>query len=486
MKKTLILLLVLALAAPLSAAGAKKAPKQKTAIWEWMQANSAPAVTCSGDIWAHPELGEQEKYSSERLARYLEENGFTIERGVAGIPTAWVAAFTNGTGGPSIGYLAEFDALPGLSQKAFSPVREPLVKGGPGHGCGHSLLGVATSFAAVGVKKAMQDNNIQGTLRVYGCPAEETLVGKIYMARAGVFNATQAMLGWHPSSENEVSYSSALAMTSIKFKFYGRTAHAAGDPHHGRSALDAVELMNTGVNYMREHVTDKARVHYVITSGGGAPNVVPDVAEVWYFVRAQKTEEQRPILEWVRQIAAAAAQMTQTRMEENLLSSCYEVLLNDPLALMLQTNLELVGPPRFDQADWEFAREISKTFEKPDSIPLDTTITKLEIVPQEKWFFGSGSTDDADVSWCVPYGRIATACNVKGAPGHSWQTVSASGSPVGMKGMIVAAKVMAGGGIDLLTDPSWIDKAKADFTKQLKGRVYKCGVPDSLPPPSQR
>jgi len=191
MKKPFILLLALVLAAPLSAAGVKKAPKQKTAVWEWMQANSAPAIACSGDIWGHPELGEHETYSSERLARYLEENGFTIERGVAGIPTAWVAAFTNGTGGPSIGYLAEFDALPGLSQEAFCPVRKPLVKGGPGHGCGHSLLGVASSFAAVGVKKAMIDNNIQGTLRVYGCPAEETLVGKIYMARAGVFNASR-------------------------------------------------------------------------------------------------------------------------------------------------------------------------------------------------------------------------------------------------------------------------------------------------------
>jgi len=484
MKKTLLFLLLVAVAMPLQAAG-KKIPKQKTALWEWMNSASDSALACAHDIWAHPELGEHETFSSRRLADYLEHNGFKLEYGVADVPTAWVATFENGAG-PSVGYLAEFDALPGLSQKAFCPVREPLVNGGPGHGCGHNLLGTATAFAAVGVKNTMLERNIHGTLRVYGCPAEETLVGKIYMARAGIFNASQVMLAWHPGTENEVNYSSSLAMTSIKFKFFGRTAHGAGDPHHGRSALDAVELMDTGVNFMREHVIDKARVHYVITNGGGAPNVVPDVAEVWYFVRAPKTEDQRPILEWVRQIAAAAAQMTQTRMEENLLSSCYEVLLNDPMSQLLQNNLELVGPPRFDSADWEFARELSKSFDKPDSIPLDTTVGKLELAPQDKWVFGSGSTDDGDVSWCVPYGCLSTACAVKKAPWHAWQTVSAVGSPVGDKGMLVAAKVLAGGGLDLMTDPTWIDKAKADFVKQLRGRTYKCGVPDSLAPPAQR
>jgi aminobenzoyl-glutamate utilization protein B len=479
MKRALILLLALA------GAAWAKAGRDKETAWNWMEANNAQAVACARDIWEHPELGEHETYSSERLARYLEEQGFTLQRGVADLPTAWVATFTNGEG-PVIGYLAEFDALPGLSQKAFTPVREPLEKGGSGQGCGHNLLGTASAFAAQGVRQAMLERKIPGTVKVFGCPAEETLVGKVYMTRAGVFGGVAAMLGWHPGSGNAVTYSSSLAMTSIKFTFYGRTAHAASDPQHGRSALDAVELMDIGVNFMREHVIDKARLHYVITQGGGAPNVVPDVAQVWYYVRAPKTEEQRPILEWVREIARAAAMMTKTRVEESLLTSGYEVLLNDPLAELLQKNLELTGPPRFDQAEWEFARQISKTFEEPDSIPLDTTVAKLKIVPPKEWSAGGGSTDDGDVSWNVPYGRITTACNVKGAPGHSWQTVSSVGSTVGFKGMLDASRVLAAGGLDLLTDPKWIERAQADFKVKLNGRKYVCGVPDSLPPPSRR
>jgi len=490
--KKFFFLLFLAAAA---GTGFARVDKEKASAWTWMDSSREEAVSCARYIWEHPELGEHEIKSSERLAAFLEDNGFTITRGVADIPTAWVASFSNGEG-PVIGYLAEFDALPGLSQAAFTPTREPMEEGGNGHGCGHNLLGTASAFAALGLKEAAVKHNLRCTIKVFGCPAEETLVGKVYMAREGIFDGVDVMLGWHPGGGNAVTFSSSLAMSSIKFKFFGRTAHGAGDPHHGRSALDAVELMDTGVNFMREHIIEKARVHYVITKGGGAPNVVPDVAEVWYFVRAPKTEQQRPILEWVKEIARGSAMMTKTRVEENLLSSCYEVLLNEPLAELLQENLEAVGPPQFGEEDYAFARKLSESFEKEekkekeeekaDSMLLKTSIKELKIVPPDKWEWGSGSTDDGDVSWNVPYGRITTTCSVSGCPGHSWQVVSCSGSPIGFKGMVIAAKVLSGAGIDLLKEPKWIKMAKEDFKKKLDGRTYQCGVPDSLRPPASR
>jgi aminobenzoyl-glutamate utilization protein B len=482
MKRAILVMMLISVSA-----GYAKVTKQKRAAREWMQQNSAAAVDCARDIWEHPELGELETYSSERLAEFLERGGFEITRGVAGMPTAWVATYT-GAPGPVIGFLAEFDALPGLSQAAEEPTRKPLVEGGAGHGCGHNLLGTASAFAALGVRQAMIEHKLPGTVKVFGCPAEETLVGKVYMAREGIFDGVEAMLAWHPGSKNQVSYSSSLAMSSLKFRFYGKTAHGAGDPHHGRSSLDAVELMSAGVNYMREHVIDKARIHYVVTNGGGAPNVVPDLAEVWYFVRAPKTEQQRPILEWVREIARGAAVMTGTRVEEELLASCYELLLNDPLSELLQENLEEVGPPQFDEADREFARKLSESFdeEPKDSMLLDTTIVELKIVPPDEWKWGGGSTDDGDVSWNVPCGRMTAACNVKGSPGHSWQVVSCTGSQAAFKGMTVAAKVLAGAGVDLLHKPKWIERAQEDFVEKLAGRTYECGVPDSLPPPHSR
>ncbi|HLA39143.1 MAG TPA: amidohydrolase, partial [Candidatus Glassbacteria bacterium] len=319
MKESIVQTLALVLV--LAGTAMAKADKRKTAAWDWMDANQQPAIETSRFIWEHPEIGEQEFESSARLAGYLEDNGFSLQKGVADLPTAWVATWANGAG-PVIGYLCEYDALPGLSQEAGNPNHVPVVEGAPGHGCGHSLLGVGAAFAAVGLKQAMTDNKISGTVKVFGCPAEETLVGKVYMVRDGVFNGIDIALGWHPGSENSVVYSSSLAMSSIKFSFFGRTAHGAGNPQHGRSALDAVELTDVGVNFMREHVIEKARIHYVITNGGGAPNVVPDKAEVWYFVRAPETEQMRPIYDWVREIAKGAAMMTRTRLEEELLVAC--------------------------------------------------------------------------------------------------------------------------------------------------------------------
>jgi aminobenzoyl-glutamate utilization protein B len=457
----------------------------KSATWEWMETVGAAAIACAEDIWNNPELGEYEFISSARLAGYLEANGFSLEHGVADLPTAWVATFSNGAG-PAIGFLAEFDALPGLSQQAANPTRQPVVADGPGHGCGHNLLGTAAAYGAIGLRQAMLRDNIRGTIRVYGCPAEETLVGKVYMARDGVFDASDVIIGWHPGNSNFVDFETSLAVTSIKFRFHGRSAHAGSQPHRGRSALDAVELMNTGVQYMREHIISDARIHHVITSGGGAPNVVPDLAEVWYFVRTPTYDQQAPILAWLREIAAGAALMTQTRTEEYLLTSARDLLLNEPLAEMLQRNLEQVGPPQFDATELAFARDISKTLETPFDEPLATTVQPLNIVPPDQWRRRSSSTDDGDVSWVRPCARFRTATGVRGVPGHSWQTVSVSGSSIGLKGMLAAGKVFAGAGIDLLTEAGLIERARQDFTEKLAGRTYTSGVPAGLPPPSRR
>jgi aminobenzoyl-glutamate utilization protein B len=486
MKRTIPKLIYLAALSCLLAASLHAGNnKQKKTAWNWMTANLDDAITTTRTVWENPELGELEYKSSEALAVYLERNGFTIERGVADMPTAWVATFSNGEG-PSVGYLAEYDALPGLSQEAGNPNQTPIEVGGAGHGCGHSLLGVGSAYAALGVKAAMIKHNIPGSVKVYGTPAEETLVGKVYMVRDGLFDGLDIALGWHPGGSNRVSYNSSLAMTSIKFRYFGKTAHGAGDPHNGRSALDAVELTNTGVNFMREHVIDKARIHYVITNGGGAPNVVPDRAEVWYFVRAPKTEQQRPILEWVREIAKGASIMTKTTMEEELLSSCYEFLLNDPLSTLLQENLEQVGAPEFSAEDWKFAAELAKNFGEEPEVLLDTTIAELKIVPQEKWKWGSGSVDDGDVSWNIPYGRLSTACSVKGGNGHSWHVVTCAGSDIGFKGMATAARTLAGAGVETLLNEKLRKAAWEDFRVKLGDKKYECGVPDGLLPPHSR
>ncbi len=486
MKRTMPQSIVLAVLACLLATSLQAGNnKQKKTAWNWMAANRGEAVTTSRKVWENPEVGELEYKSSEALATYLERNGFTLERGVADMPTAWVATFSNGEG-PSVGFLAEFDALPGLSQQAGNPVKTPLVEGGAGHGCGHSLLGVGSAYAALGVKAAMVEHNIPGSVKVFGTPAEETLVGKVYMVRDGVFDGLDIALGWHPGSANAVAYSSSLAMSSIKFRFFGRTAHGAGDPHHGRSALDAVELTDVGVNFMREHVIDKARIHYVITDGGGAPNVVPDRAEVWYFVRAPKTEQQRPILDWVREIARGAAIMTKTRMEEELLSSCYEFLLNDPLSELLYENYKQVGPPEFSTEDWKFAAELAKNFDDPPEMLLDTTLGELKIVPPEQWGSVGGSVDDADVSWNVPYARLYASCAVKGGNSHSWHVVACAGSEIGFTGMTTAARVLAGAGVEALLNEKLRKAAWEDLREKLDGRAYECGVPDGLLPPHSR
>lgn len=441
----------------------------------------------SDAIWDYAELGFKEYKSSKIQADYLEQNGFSVERGVGGIPTAFVAQW--GEGRPYIGFLGEYDALAGISQEVL-PERKARVEGAPGHGCGHNLLGTAALGAALAVKEALAQMKVPGTVRYYGCPAEELLAGKVYMARAGLFDDLDVAITWHPGSLNTVRLGTGTAMNSARFRFSGKTAHAAGDPHNGRSALDAVELMNVGANYLREHVINQARIHYVITNGGGQPNVVPADAEVWYYVRAPHRNQVEEIYDRLVDVAKGAALMTGTTFEIKFLTGCYEVLINDVLADVMWRSLQKVGAPKFDEKDMEFAKKLSETFDKSvvDNLRKNPPFTEHEelktqilnttlVPPHGKGRSGGGSTDVGDVSWIVPTVQMSAATVPIGCPGHSWQNVASSGSSIGRKGMLVAAKTMALCALDLIEHPEEIKKAKDEFNEKTKDSPYKCPFP---------
>ncbi len=447
-------------------------------------------------VWDYSEIGFTEAKSAKAQADYLEKQGFKVIRRAGGIPTAFVAEW--GEGRPYIGFLGEYDALAGLSQEV-SAEKKPRKEGAPGHGCGHNLLGTAALGAALAVKEALEDKKVPGTVRYYGCPAEELLAGKVYMAREGLFSDLDISITWHPGSFNTVRLSSGTAMNSAKFQFFGKTAHAAGDPHNGRSALDAVELMNVGANYLREHVIKDASIHYVITSGGGQPNVVPAFAEVWYFVRAPRRDQVEEIYERLVDVARGAALMTGTTFKIDFLTGCYEVLLNEVLADVMWDCLQKVGPPVFDEKDMEFGKKLSETFDKhmvenmrksPDfqELPelkgqvLNTTL----VPPRGKGRSGGGSTDVGDVSWIVPTVQMSAATVPIGCPGHSWQYCASSGSSIGRKGMVVAAKVMALTALELIGNPEIIKKAWEEFNEKTKDSPYKCAFPQGQAFPFDR
>jgi aminobenzoyl-glutamate utilization protein B len=432
-------------------------------------------VAVNQDVWAYAELGLEEHRSAARLAGTLKKAGFRVREGVSNMPTAFVAEY--GSGRPIIGILAEYDALPELSQKAGGR-REPAPGHASGHGCGHCALGTAAVGAALAVKRAIDKHQLKGTVRLYGTPAEETVIGKVYMTLDGQFKDLDACLHWHPGTKNKVLYGSSKAVISAKFTFSGLPAHASGSPHKGRSALDGVELMNVGVNYMREHVKETSRIHYVITRGGGAPNVVPADAQVWYFVRANDHEDAESQFDWVRDIAEAGAKMSRTKVAVQIDTDCHEIIPNRPLSDVLARNFWLVGPPRFDKADLDLARQLQEPlradFGLKEAKPLNDTVEEVPAKPEPA---EGGSTDVGDVSWHVPTSGIGTACFPAGSPGHSWQNTAAIGSPMGHKGMLVAAKVLALSAVDLLQDQKVLDEAKEDFQKRMKGRKYTTRIP---------
>ena len=422
--------------------------------------------------------------------------GFSIAWGAGGMPTAFIAEW--GSGSPIIGLLGEYDALPGLSQ-ALSSERSPLEADGPGHGCGHNLFGTACMGSVMALKAAMQRDGIGGTIRFYGCPAEETLVGKTFMARAGVFNDLDAAISWHPGDTNIVWNGSSLAMNSFKVNFHGIAAHAGGSPWLGRSALDGVMLMDAGVNYMREHVPPESRIHSVVTSGGQAPNVVPAFAQVWYFVRAPKREQVDEMYRWMQDIAKGAALMSGTRHEIEFITGCYDLLPNGVMSDLLYEKMAAAGDMSFSDQERRFARELQASFPEGsvqhgfEWMALSTSADLDPAAVDDPLWEGvyphsptpplmGGSTEVADVSWITPTGQITTTCWPLGTPGHSWQTVASSGSSIGAKGMILAAKTMALAGLDLVTKPELLAAAKAEFERARAGRSYVTPLPPDATP----
>ena len=410
-------------------------------------------------IWDHAELGYKEVKSTALLQQTLKNEGFTVEAGVADIPTAFVATY--GSGQPVIGILAEYDALPGIAQQAV-PEKKTIEGKAGGHACGHHLFGAASVAAGVSIKKLIEEKKLKGTIKVFGCPAEEGGSGKVYMVRAGLFNDVDVAIHWHPGAENGVTMTSALANSSAKFRFYGLSAHAAGAPERGRSSLDAVESMNYMVNLMREHIPQETRIHYVITSGGKAPNVVPDFAEVYYYVRHPKRDQVKQIFERVVTAAKAAAMGTETKMDYEIIGGTHDLLLNRTLGEAMQKNLEKVGGVKYTEEEIQFAQKIQSSFTyKAPAISQADSIAPLKIEMDA----GGGSTDVGDVSYAVPTVGLSAATWVPGTPAHSWQAVACGGTAIGTKGMLVAAKTMALTAIDLFTDPTLIQKSKDEFLK---------------------
>ena len=433
----------------------------------------------SKQIWDFAELGYHETRSSALLQQQLEAAGFKVRSGVADEPTAFIASY--GEGKPVVAILGEFDALPGLSQQTVA-TRAPVKADAPGHGCGHNLLGAGAALAAVALKQYMATNHIAGTLRYYGTPAEEGGSGKAYMVRDGAFKDVDVVLHWHPGDSNAVSNGGELAMVSAKFTFHGIAAHAAVAPDRGRSALDAVMLMGNGVEFMREHVPSHTRIHYIISKGGVAPNVVPDLAQMDLIARSPFNTTLKDEWEWIQNIAKGATLMTGTTLDVSGIGSYANIVPNDPLAAVAQKNLQEVGGYKMNAEEQNFALELQKTF-KMDNVPSLNTTNEIEPLRKFDPNEPAASTDVGDVSWNVPTIGFSTATFVPGSAAHTWQATAAAGMSIGEQGMVVAAKAIALTGLDLLTDASLVQAAKDDLKKQTAGRSYYTAIPADQKPP---
>ena len=423
-------------------------------------------------IWKWAELGYQEEKSSALLKKTLSDAGFSIQANVAKIPTAFIAEY--GSGHPIIAILAEYDALPGISQKAI-PTRDPLITGGAGHACGHHLFGTASVAAGIAIKNWIKNNKINGTLRVYGTPAEEGGAGKVYMVRAGLFDDVDAVLHWHPGSNNNANPGSSLANKSAKFRFYGEASHASVSPERGRSALDGVESMNQMVNMLREHVPQETRIHYVITKGGEAPNIVPALAEVYYYVRNPEVANVKTIFERVVKTAQGAAIGTETTMDYEIIHGLYNLLPNETLSEVMYKNLVSVGGVKYNDKEIKFAQQILDTYEGDYNIESAEEITSYSVEKRN----GGGSTDVGDVSWKVPTAGMSAATWVPGTSAHTWQAVAAGGTSIGIKGMLIAAKTIALTAQDIFTDSDIIIRAKKELEERIgKNDPYKILIGD--------
>ena len=425
-------------------------------------------------IWEYAEVGYKEVKSAALHVQHLKDAGFTVETGVAGIPTAFVATY--GTGSPAIGILAEYDALPGINQST-SAERDPIVGKNAGHACGHHLFGTASVSAGIAIKELMAAGKLKGTIKVFGTPAEEGGSGKVFLVRAGLFNNLDAVIHWHPDDANAITTTSALANKSAKFKFYGISAHAAAAPEQGRSALDAVEAMDNMVNMMREHIPQETRIHYVITNGGKAPNVIPDFAEVYYYVRHPKRKDVVEIFDRVVKAAEGAALGTGTKFSYDIIGGTHDLLINKTLAETMQANLDKVGGVNYTEEEIAFAKKIQPTMVAPIDIATAAQVKPLTYINEGN----SGSTDVGDVSYALPTVGLRAATWVPGTAAHSWQAVASGGTEIGTKGMLVASKTMAMTAIDLMSNPLLLAKAMEEFIKSKGDYKYKALLGDIKP-----
>ena len=466
-------------------------------ILQWIENNKDKFTGMSDQIWDFAEIGFTEERSSALQAKAFEEAGFRVQKNIADIPTAFIASY--GQGKPVIAILGEFDALPGLSQESV-PHPQPRVSGGNGHGCGHNLLGTAGVAATLAMKQAIEAGDITGTIRYYGCPAEENGAAKTFMVKAGAFNDVDLSLCWHPDSYNAVLTINALAVIMVGFRFHGKAAHAAFDPYNGRSALDAVELMNVGANYLREHIIPDGRLHYVITNGGGtAPNVVPPFAESKYYVRAPLLGQADEIYQRLVDIAKGAALMTGTEMEIVNKKGMSNLLLNKTINNVFYEKMMEIGAPRFSADEIQFAHEIAGTYSRDEAEKILVKIYGKEaqavlaemkadplftsVMPNvESDYVLPGSTDVGDVSWVVPTGQISTTCQAFGTPGHSWQIVAQSGMGIGHKGMLYAGKVMGLAAMEFMKKPERLRAAKEEFEQSIKKTPYVLPIADGVTP----
>ncbi|RAN86542.1 amidohydrolase [Bacillus sp. SRB_28] len=452
-------------------------------------------IHVSDRIWDYAEIRFEEFRSADLLCKVLEDEGFTVERGVADMETAFIGSY--GSGGPIISILGEYDALSGLSQERGRAIHQPIQQGGNGHGCGHNLLGTGSLAAAVAVRHYIEENQIKGTVRYYGCPAEEGGSGKTIMVRDGLFDDVDIAICWHPYPINAVVSVTNLANYQVYFKFKGKAAHASAAPHLGRSALDAVELMNIGTNFLREHIIPEARIHYAITNSGGfAPNVVQAEAEVLYIVRAPKTSQVEELYQRVCKIARGAAMMTETEVDIVFDKGCSSLIPNETLETIMYNNFRELGVPTFDEAEKEFAHQIRTTLSEADKqskLPIQVGKDFVEQLKEQelstvllpyinKTFSMSGSTDVGDVSWVVPTAQCATSCFAIGTQLHSWQAVAQGGTSIGHKGMLHAGKVMAATAVEILLRPEVVNQAKAELQERLNGASYVCPIPPGVKP----
>ncbi|UED80286.1 M20 family metallopeptidase [Lysinibacillus sp. CD3-6] len=444
-------------------------------------------ISVSDQIWGYAETGFEEFQSAQLLCNTLEEEGFTVEKGVGNIDTAFIGSY--GTGKPIIAVLGEFDALTGLSQVGGDIQYNPEVTNGNGHGCGHNLLGTGALAAAIAIRSYLKENNLEGTVRYYGCPGEEIGSGKTFMVREGLFDDVDFAVCWHPWSRNSVWSMSSLACYEVSFRFKGKSSHAASTPHLGRSALDAVELMNVGVNYLREHIIPEARVHYAVTNTGGvSPNVVQEKADVLYFIRAPRVAQAEEIYQRICDVARGAALMTGTQVEIDFASAASDILPNNTLEKVMHDNFVALGVPQYDEKEQQFAKDIRATLseaDKKEDIKANKELKGKDLAHVIDPFIPSngilpGTSDVGDVSWVVPTVQCMVACEPIGTPLHTWQIVSTGKTSIAHKGMLHAGKVMAATAIEVLQNPEILEKAKLELIEQRNGEEYVCPIPPEV------